>query len=435
MRAIYNLLLILLFPLWAGYTLWRVCNGSWRERWQERFGWIPIAPPARKERIWLHTVSVGELLAALPVLKRLRESFPDHEIVLTTTTPTGMRAAQDSARPYMDHLLYFPLDLPFAARRSARRIGAKILLLFETELWLNTLYEQKRQGGQIVVLNGRISDRSMRRAQRGKAFFQAMLRYVDQVCAQSELDAARFVKLGMNPKKIEVTGNTKFDQAFESADADPAVWRDRLNLSDDSPVIVVGSTRATEEEQLVIEAYSQVRQQMPEVSLILAPRHLERVEEVAAQLREKGFQPVLRSALVPGGERNSPAVIIVDSFGELARLYSVATVTVIGGGFVSLGGQNVFQPLAHGKPVFFGPHMHNFRDISRLAISEGVGFEVDSADQLAKGVLDLLTHPERLAALSERASEMIARHQGASERCLQVVRSFLGVKAPPSLAL
>ncbi len=441
MRGLYNLLLLMLAPLWLLYTLVRIVGGSWRERWWERFGFIPIPPPTSKRRLWVHCVSVGETLAALPVLKELRRALPNYEIVLTTTTPTGQRTARNSAHPWVDYCAYFPLDLPFAVSNALARIQPDALLLFETELWFNLIYAQHRRGGLVMVVNGRLSDRSFQRARRLRAFYRALLRFVDLACVQSPTDALRFVELGLSPARVEVVGNTKFDQALEAADANPTEWRRRLSLPLDAPVIVVGSTRTADEERLVAEAYRRVREAMPTTCLVLAPRHLERVPEVERLLRDYGFEPVRRTQLpFPDtlGTDSEPAfaqVVLVDTFGELAQLYCIADVAVVGGAFAPLGGQNLFQPLAHGKPVFFGPHTHNFRDIALLAKEAGVGFEVRTAEELAEGILRLLRDEPARRQIERNARELIARHQGAARRCAQHVKRWLERTRTSRLAL
>jgi len=433
MRGLYNLLLVLLSPLWLLYTLVRIVGGSWRERWWERFGFVPIPPPLSKRRLWVHCVSVGETLAALPVLKELRRALPDYEIVLTTTTPTGQRTARDSAHPWVDYFAYFPLDLPFAVRNALARIQPDALLLFETELWFNLIRAQHQRGGLVLVVNGRLSDRSFQRARRLRAFYRALLRFVDLACVQSPTDALRFVELGLSPARVEVVGNTKFDQALEATDANPTEWRQQLSLPLDAPVIVVGSTRTADEERLVAEAYRRVREAMPTTCLVLAPRHLERVPEVERLLRDYGFEPVRRTQLpLPAGPVQ---VVLVDTFGELAQLYCIADVAVVGGAFAPLGGQNLFQPLAHGKPVFFGPHTHNFRDIAQLAKEAGVGFEVRTAEELAAGILRLLRDDTARHQIERNARELIARHQGAARRCAQYVKQWLERTRTPRIAL
>ena len=424
MRALYNLALLLLAPLWAPYVLWRIVAGSWRERWQERLGLVPVPPPSDKPRLWIHCVSVGETLAAQPVVKRLRHLLPDYELVFSTTTPTGQQTAIGALRDVVDYFVYCPLDLPFAVRRALGRIQPRALVLFETELWLNLLTEQRRRGGRVLILNGRISDRTARRAPRVRPIYAAMLRCVDFICAQSPTDAARFITLGISPSRIEVCGNTKFDQALGALDRTADEWRQILSLPEGAPVLVVGSTRTPDEEQLVVDAYLRVRATLPDTCLVLAPRHLERVGEVERLLQARGLTPHRRSHL-PLSDGAHAQVVIVDTFGELASLYSVADVVVVGGAFAPLGGQNLFQPLAHGKPVFFGQHTHNFRDIAQLAKAAGVGFEVQTAEQLAEGVLRLLHDPKLREQVAQQASELIQKHQGAAQRCAEVVKKWL----------
>jgi 3-deoxy-D-manno-octulosonic-acid transferase len=424
MRAVYNLALLLLAPLWVPYVLWRIVVGSWRDRWAERLGFVPVPPPSSKPRVWIHCVSVGETLAAQPVVKHLRQLIPDHELVFSTTTPTGQQTALSVLRDMVDYLVYCPLDLPFAVRRALSRIQPRALVLFETELWLNLLTEQHRRGGRVLILNGRISDRTARRAPRVRPIYAAMLRCVDLICAQSPTDAARFIALGASPSRIEVCGNTKFDQALGALDRTADEWRQILSLPEGAPVLVVGSTRTPDEEQLVVDAYLRVRATLPDTCLVLAPRHLERVGEVERLLQARGLTPHRRSQL-PLSDGTHAQVVIVDTFGELASLYSVADVVVVGGAFAPLGGQNLFQPLAHGKPVFFGPHTHNFRDIAQLAKAAGVGFEVQTAEQLAEGILRLLLDPKLRQQIAQQASELIQKHQGAAQRCAETVKKWL----------
>lgn len=417
---LYNFFLVLLAPVWAVYIVWRITTGSWRERWWERFGYVSVPPPQGKRRVWVHCVSVGEMLAGLPVLKALRQAFPNEEIVLTTTTPTGQRTAYESARQWVDYIAYFPLDFPFAVRRALQRIQPDLLILFETELWLNLLKQQHAGGGFTVVLNGRVSDRSFQRARWVRPLYRTMLGWVDFVCAQSPLDAARFIELGISPARVEVCGNTKFDQALDCIDTDPTAWRTTLSLPPNSPVIVVGSTRTPEEERFIAEASRKVLAERPETCLVIAPRHLERVPELTALLKTYGWNPFLRSQL-PLPEGHYAQVVVVDTFGELARLYAVADITVVGGAFSPLGGQNLFQPLAHGKPVFFGRYTHNFRDIAQMAKSAGVGFEVSDPDSLAQGIVELLRQPERLADIQQKARALIETHQGATQHSIEYI--------------
>jgi len=424
MRALYNLALLLLAPLWVPYVLWRIVAGSWRDRWAERLGFVPVPPPSGKPRVWIHCVSVGETLAAQPVVKHLRQLLPDHELVFSTTTPTGQQTALSVLRDMVDYFVYCPLDLPFAVRRALGRIQPRALVLFETELWLNLLTEQHRRGGRVLILNGRISDRTARRAPRVRPIYAAMLRCVDFICAQSPTDAARFIALGASPSRIEVCGNTKFDQALGALDRTADEWRQILALPEGAPVLVVGSTRTPDEEQLVVDAYLRVRATLPDTCLVLAPRHLERVGEVERLLQAHGLTPHRRSQL-PLPDGTHAQVVVVDTFGELASLYSVADVVVVGGAFAPLGGQNLFQPLAHGKPVFFGPHTHNFRDIAQLAKAAGVGFEVQTAEQLAEGILRLLHDPKLRERIAQQASELIQKHQGAAQRCAETVKRWL----------
>lgn len=424
MNVAYNLLLILLFPLLLPWLLWRRAKGKEdAARWGERWGAYPdLAAPGKTPRIWLHAVSVGETMAAAAVLRALRERFPDAHILLTTITVTGQEVA--AKRPEADTVLYFPLDFPWAARRALDRARPDLVLLMEGEIWPNFLVAARRGGARIAVVNGRLSDRKLPQWRRIAPLIAGGLRAVDRFAMQSDEDARRIVSLGVDPQRVGVLGNTKFDESSVPLDAPArAALRRDLGIPAAAPVLVCGSTREStvggeDEEALVARAVLRIRERFPELHLVVAPRHVERADAVVAAL--------------PGAARRSRGEqgpdLVLDTYGELARVYAVADVAFVGGSLVPWGGQSVFQPLAQGVPALFGPHMNNQRDIAALARSEGVGFEVADADGLAEAVCRLLSLPaaER-ADLSHRARALIERNQGAAGRCADLAAALLGL--------
>lgn len=421
--VVYNLFLLLTSPLWLIYLLWRiVVRGKSREGWSHRLGGLPPSPQGRRT-IWVHAVSVGEVIAALPLLQALREGFPEHHLLLTTLTPTGNATARQHLGKLVDAVGYLPVDLPFAVGRALQRVHPDALIVMETELWPNLLMMAYRRGVRTFIANGRLSDRSLPAYRRFRWFFTQVLRCVDAICAQSEEDAKRFCAIGAPPDRVHVVGNTKFDQAAVGAqDIDADSLRKELGLPQDAPVLVIGSSRAPEEEKLIATAYRLLREHFPNLCIVWAPRHVERAEAVADALKKEGFQPWLRTQGTPDTPQEQ---IVLDTFGELGKVYAVGDVAIIGGSFVPLGGQNLLQPLAHGKPVVHGPYMHNFRDVAALARQAGVAWTASSVEELVQHVSRLLGDERLRAEVARRAKMLVMEQQGASQRITEIVRSIV----------
>ncbi|NUL82450.1 MAG: hypothetical protein HUU60_06965 [Armatimonadetes bacterium] len=416
MILVYNIALLLTAPIWLAYALYRIIFGTWRSDWQHRFGFVPRSS---RPSVWIHAVSVGEMIAAIPVIKALRKQRPQSYIVLTTTTPGGREIADRQAAEWVDQIAYFPLD-PFAWI-GVRRIRPTVLALMESEFWLNAQWFAKRQGATVLLLNGRVSDRTYRRAPRFRFYYRAALGLIDQALAQTQTDADRLTALGADAARTVVAGNTKFDEALDETESG-AQWKTTLGLPPESKLLVTGSSRSRMEDDLAIRAFVVIAKAVPSLRLLLAPRHLDRVEECLAACREAGLSAVRRSAI--SGPHDHP-VIVLDTFGELSRIYSAAEIAIIGGGFEPFGGQNLIQPLARGAPVIFGPHMHNFRDAAHMAKSEGAGFETNSADETAKLCIRILTDDALRLSLSEKARRLAKANQGASERCIAAISATL----------
>lgn len=427
---VYNLLLLLLSPLLLAYLGWRLLRGKEdRAHWGERWGRLPpgIADDRRAPRFWVHAVSVGEVTAAAPVLRELRKGFPEALVVVSTITPSGREVALKQVPP-ADEVVYFPLDFPWAVRRALAAVRPDAILLMEWEIWPNFLAAAKRRGARIAVLNGRVSDRGLRRGRRAGFFTRPGLAAVDRFAMQSDEDARRAVLVGADPARVATLGNTKFDEAVTPLTPEErTTLRADLGIPEGVPVWVCGSTRPGEEE-IIAEALRAVRLSQPALWLIVAPRHIDRADEVERVFQAAGFEVARRSrqkrgAAAPG----SGPVLLLDTFGELGRVYAAADVAFVGGSLLPFGGQSVFQPLAQGAPALFGPHMNNQRDIAALSLAEGVGFVVHDADELARQVARLvaLTGDEK-RALSERARALIDRNQGVASRCVQMVAELLG---------
>ncbi|MCW5938446.1 MAG: 3-deoxy-D-manno-octulosonic acid transferase [Fimbriimonadaceae bacterium] len=404
MFLLYNLLLTLTAPLWGTWMILRARRRREPVDWSERVGAFPFSLPRGKPRLWLHAVSVGEVMAALPILRAVREQDRGLEIVLSVTTSSGHQTARERAEGLYDRLVYFPIDVPRFTLNAMVRVKPTVVAVMETELWFNFLWAAKAVGATTMIVNGRISDRSFPRAQRVAFFYRRLLAMVDRCLVQTPTDAERIQALG--GRGVEVLGNTKFDEALQGTGADPDHWRRELGVRDGLPVVVVGSTRSELEETWAVAALRGLQAQT-----VWAPRHLERAEAVGEMAQAAGLRVARRSE---GGTLAGADVLVLDTYGELAQVYSIADVAIIGGGFDRLGGQNILQPLAHGTPVVHGPHMENFRDVAKAATEATV--VASSPEELGSLVRGLLDDPARRGAMGLAARELVAQNAGASSR-------------------
>ncbi len=419
---IYNILVTFLSPFWVPWMLIRAGRRKGKVDWAQRLGDYRLPRPSPdRPRLWFHAVSVGEVVAALPVLRAVRARAPEAEIVLSVTTSSGHEAAREKAAELFDHLVYFPIDVPRFTIGAMIRVRPRAVAIMETELWLNFLWACRLVKAQTLLVNGRISDRSYPRARVLGFFYAELLHYVDEALMQSETDAERIRSLGAS--EARVLGNCKFDQAVEGIDDGGRDWRAELGMAPTDQVIVVGSTRGEREEEFVAAALSDPRLQGARV--VWAPRHLERVPALAARL---GPDAGLRS------EGARKRVTILDTYGELAQVYAVADVVVIGGGFDRLGGQNLIQPLAHGKPVVHGPHMQNFRDATEMAARAGCTVVAHTPAELAEALASLLHDPQRRRTMGDAAQALVRQNVGASDRYAEAIVTALRRPSEPTPA-
>jgi 3-deoxy-D-manno-octulosonic-acid transferase len=402
---LYNILILLFAPIWAPWMWWRSRKRKEQPNWKERQGEIDI--PLRKDgkRIWFHAVSVGEVVAAMPILREIRKQLPEHEIVLSVTTSSGHQTAREKAEGLFDHLTYFPIDVARFQLAAMQRVRPSVVVVMETELWYNFLWAAKVFDARTLLVNGRISDRSFPRSKKIAFFYRALLKEVDRCLMQTDIDAERIKELGAH--NVEVLGNSKFDQAVEGLEVDPDELRKELQLSPDKVTVVVGSTRDEAEEKYVV---SELKPLMDRIQVIHAPRHLERSEPLAQTVVSAIGSVGLRSK----GE--SSGYLVLDTYGELAKTYGVADIAIIGGGFSNLGGQNLIQPLAHGVPVIHGPYMQNFRDAADSAARAGATIVCSQPGELTQAVRDLIEHPDKRRKMGQAARELIQKSLGASAR-------------------
>ncbi len=433
MISLYNLLLPLaaLFGI-PYYAIRMLLTGKYRKSLGPKLGIYSggelFSAMKGSPRIWVHAVSVGEVTAAAPVVAELRKDYPGACIVVSTSTETGQEMAQRLI-PEATALIYYPLDLSFVVDRMLTRVQPDIFILTETELWPNFLTSCRRRGIRVVVINGRISPRSFRRYRRTRFFWKGLLEGLDGLGMISATDACRVLALGAPPAKVSILGNAKYDSlAFRTSPALQTEIARKLNIYPGSPVFVAGSTHEGEE-AICLSVYRRLLAFNPEFQLILAPRHVERAESVAEQIRQAGFADVIRlSEINDDTQRRGERVVLVDVIGELFRIYSLATVVYCGGSLVPKGGQNILEAAAWGKVVFYGPHMDDFEGEKALLEVSGAGIPVADEAELKEAMLSLLADPDELRGRGEQGRLAVTANAGASRRYADLIGFHLGEK-------
>jgi 3-deoxy-D-manno-octulosonic-acid transferase len=419
LRYLYTFLMYLAMPLIVLRLLVRgMRSPPYHRRWSERFGFFDA--PGFSGSLWVHAVSVGEVNAAEPLIKALRKDYPNASLVVSTVTPTGMARVHQLFGDAVFHV-YLPYDLPFAVNRFLQRIRPQLALIVETEIWPNLSHACHRRGVPMMIVNARLSDRSMRgyRALRGTV--RSALRCVQVIAAQSVADAARYRLLGAATQQIVVCGNMKFDMRIPPHAAAAGVSM-RQQWGRQRPVWMAASTHEGEE-LAVLEAHRQVLGQFPDALLLIAPRHPERFKLVEHAVRALDFSVATYS--VEGLPAPSHQVFLIDAMGRRMPFYASADLAFVGGSLVPIGGHNVLEPAALARPVLVGPHTFNFAEITLSLIREGGAECVDSADRLGADVRRLLADDQRRARMGEVAQQVFERERGAVQRIMQMVDALL----------
>ena len=374
--------------------------------------------------IWVHAVSVGEVLASLPFIKRLKKEFPSKRIVLTTTTYTGQKIAQDRF-PEADRVMYMPLDTNLCIKRVVNSLRPELFISAETELWPALFHELKQAGSRIVILNGRISNASYKGYMRISFIMRKILANVDFFYMQTKEDEKKIIEIGADSGRVGVMGNFKFDIEVDD-DATPS-WQKNIKGN----ILLAASTHKGEEE-IVLDAFEAVKQSADknfpasDLKLIIAPRHPERFDEVAGIIEKRNLQYIRRSGLDSiHNEDEMPAIILLDSMGELSRLFSSAAIAFIGGSLVPTGGHNILEPAYYSKPIIFGPHMDNF-PIARDFLSSSAALEVKDSSDISEAVIKLLNDNDRALSMGHNARSIIEKNTGAVKKAIELVRGYIG---------
>lgn len=420
MYLLYSALLALALLLGSPYWLFEMLrHGKYRRGLAERFGFVPQRIASDKPSIWVHAVSVGEVLAVSELICRLQAEHPQYRIVISTTTDTGQALA--AKRFGAESVFYFPLDFRFCIKKYLAALNPELIVIAETEFWPNLLRLAKDRNIPVVVVNARISDRSLPGYRRWHWILRRVLQNIQLFLAQTPGDARRLAEIGAPADRVFVSGNLKFDVPAPAVQPIVKQLRSVLDSSNAHPILVCGSTVEGEEPTL-IEAFQQVLSHNSQAVMLLAPRHPERFEQVSDLLRKSGV-PFWKRSLW-NGQQLSGGVLLIDSIGELASLYSLADLAFVGGSLVPRGGHSVLEPAQHGVPILVGPHTENFRDIVELFRNRDA-VRIVSPENLGKAVSALLANEIERRALGQRGLETLQSQRGATQFTLEKLRPLL----------
>ena len=394
---------------------------------RQRLGLLPIAFNVDGEpSIWMHAVSVGEVIMARALAADLKARYPHLRLFLSTTTITGQQVARRNLQ-HVDGTFYFPFDWTFIVRRTLAVVQPRLFVMVETEIWPNLLRACRAAGVKTAVVNGRISERSYPRYRLVRPFFRRVLADIDRFCVESERSARRLIALGADPRRITVTGSLKFDSLELPAARAHGKTRERVlrffRVAPERTVIVAGSTMRGEE-LVVLRAFAAVKQTQPGALCVIAPRQPERFGEVGQLARDAGFTTVRRTELPIDAEPRAD-VVVLDSIGELAQVYQIATAVFVGGSLAEFGGHNILEPAIFGKPIVFGPHMENFREIAAAFVSNGAAVQVSSERDFDEAIVTLVADPVRRARLGAAARALVEANRGARDKTLAILAELL----------
>ena len=375
-----------------------------------------------RRAIWVHAASVGEIVATSPIVKDIKKKFPEAVVVVSVVTATG-HAMAHRIIPEAEGIIFFPLDLPFLTQRILDIIKPITILLVETEIWPNFLRIAEKEKIPVMMVNGRISDRSMKRYMMIRSFTKEMLASIQYFCMQSKLDAEYIQVLGAAKERITVTGNTKYDQTYAQVTEDEKrQLQDEFGFGRNHPIIVAGSTHRGEEEA-VLTAFNEILKAYPEARLLIAPREIMRGNDVKALAEKNGLRAICRSTMTGPVHVKTP-VVVLDTIGELGRLYSLGDIIFVGGSLVKTGGHNILEPAAHGKPILVGPHMFNFKEIYSLLSSRHACLMVKDTKELVDTMLLLCRDKELRDTMGQNCLDIVHENRGATQRNTEELRKL-----------
>lgn len=420
MRYIYNILLYLLIPFILLRLLWRSRKSpEYRCRWNERFAFFPI-PKNYQHGVIIHSASVGETIAAAPLIRQIKKTYPDLPIIVTTMTVTGSHQVKKSFQNFVFHV-YVPYDLPDVVQRFFNKTKPKMLIIMETELWPNLLHYAHEKKIPVLLANARLSEKSTRGYAKIKNFTARMLQNITKIAAQSQSDAKRFTKLGAPQDRITISGNIKFDINLSGSSQEAGMLL-RQQFGANRQVWIAASTHEGEEE-IILAAFKQIKNQMPDCLLILVPRHPERFTPVANLCKQLGFKIVLRSSNELSDATTD--IFLGDTMGELIKFYAASDIVFVGGSLVPIGGHNLLEPAILNLPIISGPYVFNFTEIARLLTEKRALILVENAAELASQIINLFADPALRQEFGVNAKAVIDANRGAVEKHMKLINPSL----------
>lgn len=427
MQVIYNiagiLLVILAMPVFFVRAL---REKGFVERMKQSFGFLPpdeVEAVAQKGCIWVHAASVGEIVAASPLIKEFKLEFPERPILVSVVTSSGYEMAKRIVKD-AESIIYFPLDLPWLSSRVVKRIMPSVFLPVETELWPNFLKAARENRIAVMMVNGRISDKSVKRYHHLRGLLKDMIGSVNKFCMQSPIDAKYIIKLGANPDLVMVTGNTKFDQTYTNvSDIEKAQLLQSMGLDDAEGILLAGSTHKGEEE-FILASFQQLKREFPKIKLVIAPREIMRAEEIVRMAKSFGVTAETRTGLSRQLKTGHDAVIL-DTIGELGKVYSIGDVVYVGGSMVLHGGHNILEPAAHGKAIIVGGNMFNFKDTHALFTARRACITVKDSRDLSENITMLFKDQEKRRAMEAETLRIVKENRGAARKSAIELRSLI----------
>ena len=424
MTLLYDVIFLLFSVIYLPYLIF---TGRWHRDFAQRFGIYPGTLTKgldKKEAIWVHAVSVGEVMAARSLCEMLLEKYPAKKLIISTITRTGNNVAK---RFFKDKatVIYLPLDISFIIGRIIKSIRPKIFIIVETEIWPNLITALHKYDVPVVLVNGRISPGSFRNYIKARPFIRPILDKITLFCMQNKEYKARIEEMGAPKDKVVVTGSMKFDTTLNTAMLNRDAMRSDMNISADEEVLIAASTHWPEE-AMILRAYKELLKGHENLRLIIAPRHIERADKISALARRLSFTPVKTSNIARGSKcKCGRDVLILDTMGRLNQLFSIATIVFMGGSLMPKGGQNILEPAIFSKPIIFGPHMFNFKDIADTFLKSNAACMVKDESALFETINTLLDDPARREGLGRQAIELINKNKGVTSRNLELVSKYL----------
>lgn len=435
MDLLYNILMILAAVVGLPFFAFRwVRERRFRERLRHNLGFFSpetLAKVEGRRPVWFQAAGVGEVVAASSIIKEFKRQLPAIPVLISSGTISGYEMAQ-RILPEADAIIFYPPDLPWLPGHIVERIGPRAYVPVETELWPNFIRAARKRSIPVVMVNGRIGERSVENYRKMRRMFTKMLDTVVRFCMQSTIDAQYVIRLGADPHRVLVTGNTKYDQNYSQVTAaEQERFLAELGFAGAGPILVAGSTHRGEEE-ILLDVFKTIRSRLPQAKLMIAPRDIPRSPGIVELARRAGFTAELRSKMPETAKPGDINIVVLDTIGELGRLYSLADLVFVGGSLVPHGGHNILEPAAQGKPIIVGPHMFNFKDTYALFSGRDACMTVLDGAELAQKALEVLTDPALAARMGSESLSIVQENRGAAVRTVENLKEILAEREDPA---